>query len=360
MKICIVTGGSGGHIYPALTFADYVRLHTDHEVFFIGNDHKMESKIIPDAGYQFYAIHNKGLQGSRIDKIHAVFGQFKAIKEAKKHLKDLKPDLVFSFGGYVTLPVILAAKHLKIKSFLHEQNAFVGKANRMAARFVEAKFTCYEEAFKGESDVYMYGNPRASLANTSIDSSFELERIGINQSLPVVLYVMGSQGATTMNRIFSDALPLFKDKPYQVIFTTGPLEYDTFNIKESLDLENVFIEPFVDQKALLPAIDLIFARAGASTITEIAAFAIPSILVPSPYVANNHQYFNAKSLLDQGATLLVEEKSLTPETIVEIIDRLMRDDAKKEALSKQVALLNTPHVNTNILEVLEMKVLGNG
>lgn len=359
MKICIVTGGSGGHIYPALTFADYVRLNTEHEIFFIGNDHKMEATIIPESGYSFYAIHNKGLQGSRSDKFKAVIGQFKAIKEARAHLKRLKPDLVFSFGGYVTLPVILAARSLKIKSFLHEQNAFVGKANRMAARFVEAKFTCYEEAFNGESNVFLYGNPRAALANTTIDSSLELQRIGVNQSLPIVLYVMGSQGASTMNRMFFDTLSLFKNKPYQVIFTTGPIEYDTFHQKWNDDIDNVFIEAFVDQKALLPAIDLIFARAGASTITEIAAFGIPSILVPSPFVANNHQYFNAKSLLDQDATVLVDEKMLTPQKIVEVIDTLMGDEAKKTMLSKQVAMLNTPHVNENILRVIEAKVLGD-
>ena len=357
MKICMVTGGSGGHIYPALTFADYVKENRDHEIFFIGNDLKMESTIVPDHGYPFYGIHNKGLQGSKLDKIKAVLGQFSAIREAKKILKETKPDLVFAFGGYVTLPVVLAAKQLKIKIALHEQNALVGKANKMASKYAFAIFTSYEESFKGEPNIYFYGNPRGALAAVSDTSNLdEINRLGLDVNKKIVLCVMGSQGSTAMNVIFKEMVLNAKDLEHQIIVVTGPTNYDDFMKDIDVVPQNVVIQPFVKQALLLPFLDLIVARAGASTITEIAAFGLPSILVPSPYVANNHQFYNAKALEDKSATRLIEEKDLNGTILLESIEALLNDEHTLEMLSQNVREFATPDVNKNILNILEQLV----
>lgn len=355
MKICMVTGGSGGHIYPALTFADYVKNNSDIDVFFIGNDHKMESEIVPNHGYDFYAIHNQGLQGSFVDKIKAVLGQVGAILQARKHLKKLKPDLVFTFGGYVSLPVVLAAKSLGIKVVLHEQNAFVGKANRMSAKYAAALFTAWDEAFKDEPHVYNYGNPRASLGYNPEFNPKEHNRIGLHDQLPIVLCVMGSQGSQTMNQIFMNMIPKLNNIDYQILFVTGKLEYDNF-VKNMPSLpENVFVEGFIDQGALMPYVDLLVARAGASTLTEIIAFDKPSILIPSPYVADNHQYFNAKALSDQGAAILIEEKMVTDDSLILTIDTIIKDREKLNELKSNLGGFKTPNVNSDILnKILEI------
>lgn len=348
MKICIVTGGSGGHIFPALTFTDYLIDNNLAEVFFIGNEHRMEARTIPQLGHKFLPIRNDGLQGSLKDKIWAMMSQFKAIMKSRKYLKEERPDIVFAFGGYVTMPVVLAAKSLGIKIALHEQNAFVGKANKWVSGSADAIFTCYEDAFKGEDKVYLYGNPRAILAQSKVKDNTELKRIGLDPDKRIVLCVMGSQGALTMNQVFKDSLHEFKDKDYQIIFVTGPLELDDFMIGVHDIPKNVFIEGFVDQGKLLPYLDLIVARAGASTITEIAAFGIPSILIPSPYVANNHQFFNAKALSDKNATILFEEKNVNKDSFVKQIDDILGNDALLNTLKKNVREFDTPHVNIDI------------
>ncbi|QIK57487.1 undecaprenyldiphospho-muramoylpentapeptide beta-N-acetylglucosaminyltransferase [Erysipelothrix sp. HDW6A] len=355
MKICVVTGGSGGHIYPAITFADTMKAR-GHDVVFIGNDHKMESWIVPDAGYPFLAIHNQGLQGSKIDKIKAVLSQFKAIKMAKKHLQTLKPDVVVAFGGYVSAPVSFAASKLHIPLILHEQNAFPGKANKMVAGRAQAIITCYEEAFKGMDKVHYLGNPRASLIHEVIDSKDEIKRLGLKEDLPIVLCVMGSQGSTSMNDKFKKYVQNFNDDSYQVIITTGPLNIESFKKDLGEVHENVVVTGFVDQKALLPVLSLIVCRSGASTIAEIQSFGIPSLLIPSPHVANNHQFYNAKSLFDKDACAMIEEKDIHDTTLNTMIPELLFDKEHLNIIAYNVKELATPNAANDIAELVEKVV----
>ena len=352
-KIGIVTGGTGGHIYPAISFTDYLRELGTYEIFYIGNNDRMESDIVPKHGYTFYSIDNKGLQGSKLDKIKAVFSQFSAIRQARKILKKQKPDIIFGFGGYVTLPVVLAAKSLKIKIVLHEQNAFVGKANRWSAKYADAIFTSYEESFKGEDNVYLYGNPRASLSLNQTKDSSEINRIGLDPNKKIVLVVMGSQGSVSMNKVFKEMIPQLNDIDYQIVFVSGQREYEEFRNNFTNLPNNVFIEEFVDQGKLLPYLDLIISRAGASSITEIAAFGIPSILIPSPFVANNHQYFNAKALADRNATILIEEKEADKDNLIKNINLILNDESLKNDLKNNLEYFNMPNVNQDILKIIE-------
>lgn len=350
MKITITTGGSGGHIFPAITFAD--ALKDKYEIDFIGNDHKMESWIIPEHGYRFHAIHNQGLQGSILDKVKAVAGQFKAISDAKRVLESIKPDLVISFGGYVTLPVVLAANKLGIKVILHEQNALVGKANKMASKHASALITCYEESFKGDSRTHYLGNPRASLINEVIDPQPVYEALHLDAHLPVVLLVMGSQGSASMNAIFKDYVQYFDNEDYQVILVTGPTNLDSFLEDVGPIHHNLRIVGFVDQRALLPKLDLILCRSGASTIAEIQSFGLPSILVPSPHVANNHQFYNAKSLADKKACVLIEEHELDGLKLKNALDTLMADTALKKELSVNVKQMAKPNAVRDMVNLV--------
>ena len=353
MKICIVTGGSGGHIYPALSFSDYVKTIDDVNITYIGNSHRMEAQIIPENGYPFYPIKNEGFEGNVFEKIYAILTQPRSILQARKHLKKLRPDIVFSFGGYVSLPVALAAKSLGIKIALHEQNAFVGKANKIASRYADVIFTCYDEAFKGEDNVHNFGNPRASLAVDKSKSDEELKRIGLDINKPIVLVVMGSQGSQSVNRMFKEALKDFNPIDYQLVFVSGPREYDELMEGISDIPENVFIESFVDQGSLLPYLDLIVARAGASTISEIASFGVPSILIPSPYVANNHQYYNARALEVKNATLILDEDTMTQDSFFKTIENTLNDENRLKELAENVKIFNTPTVNQDIYRVIK-------
>lgn len=355
MKVCIVTGGSGGHIYPAITFADTMKSR-GHDIAFIGNDHKMESWIVPDAGYNFYPIHNNGLQGSKIDKVKAIFSQIGAFQKAKKHLKDIKPDVVVSFGGYVSAPVSFAASWLKIPLVLHEQNAFPGKANKMVASKAAAIITCYPEAFSGMQRVHYLGNPRASLIHEVIPYDLEFERIGLDENLPLVLVVMGSQGSTSMNSKLENFVKNFNEDSYQVIVTTGPNHVDAFKDKVGNVHPNVKIQGFIDQKALLSKLDLIVCRSGASTIAEIQSFGIPSILIPSPHVANNHQYYNAKSLYDKGACEMILESDIGPLTLNTSISNLLNQPDKLSKISESVKKMATPNASSDIADCVESVV----
>lgn len=355
MRICIVTGGSGGHIYPALTYADYVKKHSNYEIFFIGNEHKMESQIIPEAGYEFYPIHNGGLQGSVWDKVKAVFSQFAAVKQALDYLKEKKPHVVFAFGAYVSAPVAMAAKILNIPVVLHEQNAYPGKANRMIARFSKAIITSYPEAFADKENTYYLGNPRASLKSEDIHSEKEWERLGL-KDMPTVLIVMGSQGSSAMNPLFEEFIRIFNEDSFQVVLTTGPTHYEAFKEKYPVLPKNLHLTGFVDQKSLLPRLDLIVARAGASTIAEIQAFSLASILIPSPHVANNHQYHNAKSLYDQDACEMLLEKDLTAEKLQMTIRDLMADQEKREKLGKHASHMAKFNAVSDIHALIEKVV----
>ncbi len=354
MKICITTGGSGGHIFPALSFADAIK--DKHEITFIGNDHKMESWIIPKEGYEFFSIHNQGLQGSFIDKIKAVLSQFKAIQQARAHLESIKPDLVISFGGYVSLPVVMAAQKLNIKIILHEQNALPGKANRMAAKYASKIVTCYEETFAGDPKTAYLGNPRASLTLEDIDSSTELDRLKIDLDKRLVLMVMGSQGSTSMNLIFKDFIKHFDDEDYQVVLVSGPTNYEAFMKDIGSYHQNVKITDFVDQKALLPYIDLMVCRSGASTIAEIQAFGLAACFIPSPHVANNHQYYNALALYDKDACFMLEEAKIDGDALNKSIKTFMSDESSLESIRVNAKKMNKPNAIKDMIQLAEETV----
>lgn len=352
MKLCIVTGGSGGHIFPALTYADYAKSQ-GHDIVFIGNDHKMEARIIPEAGYPFYAIHNDGLQGSVLDKLKAVFSQFKAIREAEKHLKAIQPDLVLVFGGYVSAPVSYAAHRLNIPIIIHEQNAFPGKANKMVAKYAKAIITCYPESFKDDKRSHYLGNPQASLALHSVKDLSILKTMNLAEDKPIVLCMMGSQGSTAMNKKFLELINVFDRQDIQLIITTGPTNYDAFMKEIHQELpSNIHIEAFVNAQALMPHLSLLVCRAGASTIAEIQAFGLASLLIPSPYVANLHQHYNAQSMKDRGACEMVEEKDLNGPVFRDLIASLVDDKERLKSLGERAQALAMPDAVVKIHELV--------
>ncbi len=324
MKIVIVAGGTGGHIYPALELAN--NLKNDNEIIFFGNNKRMESEIIPESGYQFFGFDIDAISGGIIGKFNSILLMSDAYNICKQELKKIKPDVVIGFGNYVSVPVVLAAKKLKIKTIIHEQNSLVGSANKLLSHFVDKIIVSYPDSMKGlpSKKTVCLGNPRASLFANVRRSKKVLEGFELSNDKKTVLVFMGSLGSKTINDFMLNALKAFRDKDYQVLYLTGSKYYDYFidNFNES---ENVKVAAYGDVGAILPNVTLLISRAGATTLAEVTALGVPSILIPSPYVPANHQYLNAMSLVNNKAAILIEERDLDESTFISKIDSTIND-----------------------------------
>jgi UDP-N-acetylglucosamine--N-acetylmuramyl-(pentapeptide) pyrophosphoryl-undecaprenol N-acetylglucosamine transferase len=350
MKVCMTAGGTGGHIFPAIALADACK-EASMDVFFIGNKEKMEAFEVPKAGYAFYAIENKGYRGNLIAKIKVLLGQFSAMVSAHKIIKREKPDIVIGFGGYVTVPVVLAAKYNRIKVLLHEQNAIAGKANILLSRFADGIAVSYPESllqFK-HSDVRLIGNPRATVAHRISYQSKQIESLGLSLSKKTALIVMGSQGSESVNLILKKFVNLAATSKHQYIIATGRKHYVDFVDNLAIP-ENVRVVDFVDQIKLLAEIDLLVARGGATSAAEMLAKGVASVIIPSPYVPNNHQLHNALALSQKGASICIEEKDLTENNLFDTVNELLNHDERRLEMASAAKALGLPEALSNLVE----------
>lgn len=351
MKICLTAGGTGGHIFPALALASELE-NRGHEVIYIGHADKMEATLLKQTNYPFFGLNNQGLSGSIFNKIKALFSQFGAIVQAKRILSENKVDKVISFGGYVTFPVCQAAGQLKIPYILHEQNAYAGKANKAVEKKAESVVICYEDArqYFTNPNVYLLGNPRASMIHTQQLNPLILKEYGLSLEKPIIYCVMGSLGSETVSNVIIEMLNTFNYDDIQFIISTGTNNFEVYKSKLKKDIK-LFKQ--VDQISLLPHCTLVISRAGATSIAELMAFGVPSILIPSPYVANNHQLHNAQACVNQHAALMIEEKDLTSNTLHQLIQETVVDKALLNTLSKNAKSMGFVDANENMADLVE-------
>ena len=301
MKFIIAAGGTGGHIYPALSIASRL-IKENHQVLYIGTTDRMESRIVPDKGIDFIGIPIKGLNRKNIFKNILVFIMYvKAYFKARKIIKEYNPDLVIGVGGYITLPVLKAASSLHIKTLIHEQNSIPGLSNKLLSKKASTICVSMESSMKyfpSNKTVYT-GNPRSQeVFNIDLYPKTNLFKSG-----KLVIIVMGSLGSSTINKELVNIIPSFKDKKYNVLVITGDKYYEQFS---KFNYSNVKIVPYMD---------------------NLINLMIPAILVPSPYVSNNHQYKNALSLEAAGAAVIVSEEAFSS-SIVNKIDDIINDSSK--------------------------------
>lgn len=354
MRIIISAGGTGGHIYPALSILNKIKeKNPDCEILYIGTTNRMEAKLVPEMGIPYKGVNVIGLKKDlTIFKASYLF--VSAIIKCKKIIKEFKPDLVIGVGGYITAPVIYAAKKLGIKTVIHEQNSIPGKSNTFLQKYVDKVFISLpgsREYFKG--DVILTGNPRSQEAYYA--KTMDKKELGFHDNKKLVLIVMGSLGSTTVTNSLLDIIPKFKGKDYEVLVISGKDYYDRY----PKDLpENVKVIPFLNNMVnLLKSVDIMVTRAGASTIAEILAVGLPSILVPSPYVANNHQLFNAKELVKNNSALLLEEKDFNSDNLLKKIDLLLTNAVLYKEISENAKKLSVISSCDKIYEEIK-KVLG--
>lgn len=357
MRILISAGGTGGHIYPALAIIEgFKKYDKDLEVLYIGTKNRMEKDIVPKNGIPYYGIEIYGLSKNIFKDIKDVFLIFKAKKEIKKKILEFKPDVVLGIGGYVTYPVLSVAKSLHIKTFIHEQNAIPGKTNKMISKYADIIGISFKESAKyfPNRNVLYTGNPTGIRAlNTPRITKSSL---GLNDDKPLVVVVCGSLGSETVNNAMKGYLKTLENKDYQVVYITGKNLYEEFvKIKYP---KNVKVLPYLDNlTGLLKETDVLVARAGASTIAEVLSLKVPTIFIPSPYVANNHQYYNAVSLKNDNLALMLEEKDLSIPNITKNIEDLLYNKDKqikiKNNLNKVSTLDSTKIIYDAIKELIK-------
>lgn len=339
MKAIVVAGGTGGHIYPAIAIINKIKMmDVNSEILYIGTTDRMEKDIIPKLGIEYVGIEMAGLNRKNIFDNFKVLGLYKkAVNKASKVIKNFNPDVVIGVGGYITAPVLYAAHKLNYKIVIHEQNSIPGLSNKFLARFADKIFVSLPGSVKyfNKRKVVYTGNPRSEeIIDTKVVNR---EKLGFVKDKKLVIIVMGSLGSITMTKKIKELVPGFNDKNYQVLVITGKNYYDDY--KDIKVNSNVKIVPFMDNLiGLMKDSDLIVSRAGASTIAEITAIGLPAILVPSPYVAHNHQYMNAKELEDNFACKIISEEDFSKETLIKEIDilfnnkdlyRKMHEESKK-------------------------------
>ena len=343
-KILFATGGTGGHINPALAVAGYIREnYPKAEILFVGTADRMEAQLVPAAGYDFKTIEIQGFsrelnfEGIK-HNIKTVNLLFKSEGQAKKIIENFKPDVVIGFGGYVSGPVLSVAARRGIPTAVHEQNAFPGVTNKNLAKKVDVVMLTAPEAeklLKPKNPCVVTGLP---IRGEIISANKEFARAEMKlDSRPLILSMGGSLGARAINEAVKYLiLHRFEKKDCYYLHATGKAGASMIDdIGKDVDLNanpQIMLREYInDMDRCLAAADLVVCRAGASSLSEIQALGKPSILVPYPYAAENHQYYNAKTMSDRDAAILIEEKDFTGERLLSEVEKLL---SKPERLKK--------------------------
>lgn len=351
-NIVIATGGTGGHIYPALAFAKcFAKEHKDVKIIFIGSKDRMEAKLIPSYGYEYYGLDMSGMNGGLVAKMKSAVSLMKAEHWCRNFLRDVKPMCCIGFGNYISVPLIMAAHKLHIPTMIHEQNSFAGKANKLLGKYADAIATCYEST----NDVFpiektrVLGNPQATLAVEQSEDRAILEEFGLDQTKPTVFFMMGSLGSSSVSKVIDEALP-YIDENVQVIIASGKANDYSFKTKST---DRIKIVPYVDGTKMLKACDLAITRAGATTLCELTAIGCASVLIPSPYVPNNHQVFNAMELVKNNASIMLEEKDLNAKSLSDLVNSLMHDETKRNAMRQNASKLGKTNAAYDMIAWIE-------
>ncbi len=364
MKFLFATGGTAGHINPALAVASYIRdNYKDAEIMFIGTADHMESRLVPNAGFAFKTIEINGFKRSFSPKaivanVKTVFKLVKSEQESKKIIRDFAPDVVIGFGGYVSGPVLQEAAKLHIPCCIHEQNAYPGITNKQLAKQVDRVMLTVEDAAKHldcKNEPTVTGLPvRGELLNKSKKSA--REELSVPDGKYLVLSFGGSLGAAPLNDSMFDILLRHADdgSVYHIhsVGTNGAEYLDKFvekgfeRVSDTVVRKGtVEVRKYIDNMDVcMAAAELVVGRAGAASLSEIEAMGKASILIPSPYVAENHQFHNAMALVNRNAARIIEEKDLTAESLSNMIDSLLSSQEQLfeiEKNAKSMAVLDS-------------------
>ena len=351
-KYIISGGGTGGHIFPALAIAEKLKVDNPNSKFlFVGSSGKMEMKKIPDFGYKIIGLSIDGFHRNTYFKnILFPFKLFSSIIKSIFLVIRYKPDIVIGTGGFASGPVVFVSQILGYPTLIQEQNSYAGITNRILGKRANCISVAYEgmEKFFPKEKIIITGNPvRKDIINNNIESSEAKLFFGLDPQKPTIGIIGGSLGSLKINEVINNHLKFLVDLGIQIIWQCGKLYYDEYKLKQT---KSIRIIPFISNMSFLyKSIDILISRSGASTVSEICTTHTPSILIPSPNVAENHQYHNAMVLYNKNASEVIEEKKLN-DMFKETFYNLWINDSLKNKMKKNLKNLSKPKAAYEIVK----------
>lgn len=348
LRVIISGGGTGGHIFPAVSIANAVKaLRPDAKILFVGALGRMEMQRVPAAGYEIKGLPICGFDRKNLLKnFKVLYKIWKSQRMAKQIIKDFKPQVAVGVGGYASGPTLNKAAAMGVPCLIQEQNSYAGVTNKLLAKKAAKICVAYEgmERFFPADKIILTGNPvRQALLDTTITREEAIKTFGLDSAKKTILLVGGSLGARTINESVLQHLDLVKGTDVQFIWQTG--KYYSAEIAKRLEgqnIPNLVVTDFItDMGAAYKAADLVISRAGASSISEFCLIGKPVILVPSPNVAEDHQTKNALALANRDAAIYVKDAE-APTTLLELAVKTVNDEKKLKSLSENVLKLALP------------------
>lgn len=349
MRVVISGGGTGGHIYPAIALIKQLKKRNLlDDVLYVGTQKGLESRIVKELDIPFETVEIQGFKRKlSFQNVITVKLFIEGIFKARKIIKQFKPDIVVGTGGYVSSSIVYAAHTLKIPTIIHEQNSIAGVTNKFLGNFVNKIAISFQEVaseFKEKDKLILTGNPRAQEV-AGIKKNNRLQEFGLDPKIPTVLIFGGSRGAEPLNRAVIGCLKEFGEQSYQVLFATGKIHYDY--VKEAIkdtEYENISVVSYIDNMPeILPDVDLIVGRSGATSIAEITALGIPAVFIPSPYVTHDHQTTNAQILTKVNAAKMIKEPDLNDKSLMEVVNQIMNDKQLHDEMADNSKKLGMPN-----------------
>ena len=341
-RVLISGGGTGGHIFPALSIANILKKRLDAEILFVGADNRMEMERVPAAGYKIIGLPVAGFDRKRLWRnVGVLLKAMKSMKMAKGIIRDFRPDIAIGVGGYASGPTLKAAQKAGVPTLLQEQNSYAGVTNKMLARGAQAICVAYDgmERFFPADKIVKTGNPvRKDLLEHQQNKEEARKSFGLSPDRVTVLVTGGSLGALTLNESMEKGLRRLADEGVQVIWQTGK-NFGDRGQKAAKGLSGIVVTPFLtDMSAAYAASDLVVARAGAGTISELELLGKPCILVPSPNVAEDHQTKNAMALAERDAAVMIPDSEARQRLVDEIL-RLATDKSSLSSMHENILTL---------------------
>jgi len=356
MKAVISGGGTGGHIYPALAIAEYLRAR-GAEILYMGCAASAEARLAEARGFAFFPVEAAGLHRRSPRMLKDLVRNYRGLRQARRVIADVAPDIVIGTGGYGAAPVVKAAQQLKVPTLLHEQNAFPGLANRYLARNADAiclTFGAAAGALPHAERQQLTGLPiRERILTATREEARRFFHLPAEDQAPCLLITGGSAGAASINRAAAAAWTRLLDQGYRIIHLCGKEKH--FELRQRCPQHpRLLLLPYLDEMEYALALaDLAVARAGASFLAEAAARGLPTVLIPYPYAANDHQRYNARTFADQGAAVLIEDRELSGPLLAETVAGLLENRSQMERMSAQARTLAVPDALERIARAIE-------
>jgi UDP-N-acetylglucosamine--N-acetylmuramyl-(pentapeptide) pyrophosphoryl-undecaprenol N-acetylglucosamine transferase len=358
LRIILSGGGTGGHIYPAIAIANELQdRYPEAEFLFVGAKDKMEMQKVPQAGYAIKGLWISGIQRKlSLDNLSFPFKLLSSLSASRKILKTFKPHVAIGTGGFASGPLLKMASMMQVPSLIQEQNSYAGITNKWLGKSVDKICVAYPDMqrYFPVSKIVYTGNPiRKEITCTSVSKSEALVKLGLNLQQPVLLVLGGSLGSKRINQEIAKSIEWLTQLGLQVLWQTGKLYFEKY---KHLASQSVLVVPFIEEMNIAyAAADFIVSRAGAGAVSELSVVGKPTLFIPSPNVAEDHQTKNAQAVAQQKAALYINEKDLEVK-FQEVLSHLVKDEQKQSELSFNFKQIAKPNAAAQIVDEIEQLI----